>query len=386
MKRFLVLVLSALVLGGIASVPSPARAARTISPSGFTRETVAGGLIEPTAIAFKGTRILVTEKGGTIRIVRPDGKLRKKPLHSFSVSTEAERGLLGITLHPNFGENGFIYVYYTAGPGAKKYSGTPENRVSRLKKPKGGGGYKEKIILDHIPADGGHHNAGDIHFGFDGQLYIAVGDSGCCPNDAQGLDTLRGKILRINEDGSIPPDNPFVHTGGARPETYAFGLRNPWRIAERAVNHTFIVTDVGSETWEEVNSLQAGANYGWPAYEGPCAIPNVDCDPNTVNYGSTVKPIHWYNHNTGNEIGSVIAGGVFAEDSNYPDPYANAYFYGDTGGGWVHVLTMDYDNNVTARYDFDEVDSPVAFGQGPDGNIYVLSHSSGVIFKYTYAP
>jgi hypothetical protein len=122
-------------------------------------------------------------------------------------------------------------------------------------------------------------------------------------------------------------------------------------------------------------------------FEGPCPSNNLACNPQTVNYGATIKPIHWYNHSSGSETGNVIAGGVFAENSNYPAPFANAYFYGDGGGGWVHVLTMDSSNQVLQKYDFDAgLSYPVSFGNGPDGNIYVVDFGGGVIYKYVYTP
>ena len=387
MKRMLV-VSAILLFAMFVFAPPVTRAAPHALPDGFTRVALGAGLDSPTAIAFNGLRMFVTEKGGAIRIVRKNGVLRAAPYHTLNVSQESERGLLGIALDPNFATNRFVYVYYTTGPGAKNYSGTPENRVSRLKKRVNRPGFREKILLDHIPSTAGNHNGGDIHVGFDGKLYISVGESGCCPNDAQDLDTVRGKILRLNLNGTIPTDNPFYNTPNARQEIYAYGFRNPWRIGKRTANQTFLVADVGQNTWEEISSLQAGGNYGWPLFEGPCPYPgDLDCDPNSVDYGSTIKPVHWYNQNSGDETGNVIAGGVFAENSNYPAPYANAYFYGDTGGGWVHVLTMDNSNNVTSRYDFDDdVSSPVSFGNGPDGNIYVVSHWGGVIYKYVYTP
>lgn len=381
-----------LVLVGLLALwgsPMPARAARAALPPKFSRETLGQGLSEPTAIGFAGGRIFVTEKGGAIRLIRSDGTLRPRVYARFSVNTVSERGLLGITPDPNYASNQFLYVYYTTGPSAKNYSGSPKNRVSRIKKKVGKPGFREKILLDNIPSDAGNHNGGDIHFGFDGKLYIAVGDSGCgaCHAQAQTLDTLRGKILRINADGTIPADNPFYNTAGARQEIFAYGFRNPWRFGLRASNQSYLVADVGEGTWEEIDSLQPGANYGWNKYEGPCPTNNLNCDPNTVDYKGTVKPIHWYNHNSGSEQGNVIAGGVFAENSNYPAPYANAYFYGDTGAGWVHVLTLDSANNVTNTYDFDvDAGGPVSFGNGPDGNIYVVAYGAGVIYKYVYTP
>lgn len=385
MKHFVVilLVLSAGII--LLGAPQPARAARPLLPVGFSRVALGSGLDSPTAMAFVGNRIFVTQKGGAIRIVRANGVLRGKPWGTLKVSTESERGLLGIALDPDYPTNGFIYVYYTTGLGAKNYSGTPENRVSRLKLKVDKSGFRERILLDHIPSTNGNHNGGDIHFGFDGKLYISVGESGCCPDDAQALNTLRGKILRINRDGTIPTDNPFYNTPNARKEIYAYGFRNPWRIGKRDANQTYLVADVGSGTWEEIDSLQAGANYGWPQFEGPCPNSNLNCNPATVNYGSTQKPIHWYHHSVGTEQGDVIAGGVFASNPNYPALYANAYFYADSAAGWVHTLTLNNANQVTAQNNFDDgVGYPVSFGVGPDGSVYVVDFGGGVIYKYIY--
>lgn len=387
MKRGLWSVLVGAVLLGLGLSAGVASAARPALPPNFARVPVGAGLTYPTAMVFVGQRIFVTEKGGAIRIVKANGTLRTNPFATFAVSTESERGLLGIEVDPDYPANGFLYIYYTTGPGAKNFSGTPENRVSRIKKKKNAPGVRERILLDHIPSTSGNHNGGDIHIGFDGKLYIAVGESGCCPTDAQGLDTLRGKILRINLDGSIPTDNPFYNTAGARQETYAYGFRNPWRFALRPSNQSYIVADVGQRTWEEIDSLAEGANYGWPVYEGPCPSNNLSCDPNTVDYDGTVKPVHWYHHKNATEGGEVIVGGVFAENSNYPAPYANAYFYGDGVGAWVHVVTMNGSNAVTGQYEFDSgLAYPVSFGHGPDGNVYVVDYGAGVLFKYVYTP
>jgi glucose/arabinose dehydrogenase len=199
------------------------------------------------------------------------------------------------------------------------------------------------------------------------------------------LGTLRGKILRLNRDGSIPTDNPFYDTPGVRRETFAYGFRNPWRLGKRSSNQTYIVADVGQVKWEEINSLEAGGNYGWPTYEGPCPY-NTNCEPALTDFGTTIPPIHHYHHSTGSERGSSVSGGVFAENSNYPAPYAGAYFYGDYGAGWVHGLTLDNTNQVTGRFDFDTLDGPVSFGGGPNGDIYVADIHAGLVYKYVFVP
>jgi glucose/arabinose dehydrogenase len=373
-------------------------------PSGFTRVTVATGLSQPTAFAFKGEKSFVTEKAtGSVRIVRPDGSVRPQPYVTVNVSAESERGLLGIAVDPHFATNRFVYLYYTTGPGALDYTGSPKNRVSRFTSVLGFG-TAETILLDNIPSDAGNHNGGDIHFGFDGKLYVAVGDGGQFHDDAQTLDNLRGKILRINPDGIPPDDNPHKHDldarrcgrpGGPRPgsgpckEIYAYGLRNPFRFSFRSFNGSYVIADVGQNTWEELNVLVADGNYGWNGVEGPCPVPsNPNCDPNTTPYPPQFEfPIHFYNHSGIGETGQTIIGGAFAENgSNYPAPYAGTYFYGDFSANWIHVLTMDPDNKVTNLLDFATLTQPVAFANGPDGNIYVLSFADGALYKYVFTP
>jgi len=395
-------------LGGalliLAAVPSLAQAL----PPGFGVVLVAAGFNHPTAFAFKGAQILVTEKSGQVRVVRPNGSIREIPFVTLNVAAlQPEGGILGIALDPNFSKNKFVYIYYTTAEGALAYSGSPQNRVSRFTFSGAGIGVDETIIVDNIPSDTGHHNGGDIQFGFDGALYIAVGDSGSLEY-AQTLDTLRGKILRVNPDGTSPPDNPYKFTDGARrcgrpngpppgdgpcKEIWAYGFRNPYRFSLRQANNTYVVGDVGESTWEELDTLVKGGNYGWSVFEGPCLLgPDVNCTPDPVTYPRQFQyPIHFYNHSGTGETGQSIIAGAFAENgSNYPPPYAGAYFYGDFSGRWVNVVTMDMSNMVTSWSTFDTVDRPVFFRNGPDGNLYVLSlgagATGGALYKYVFTP
>ncbi len=377
-------------------------------PPGFSLVPVATGFSQPTAFAFKGGQIFVTEKAsGQVRSVRRDGSLRPFPVLTVSVSTESERGLLGIALDPDFATNNFIYVYYTTGPNALAYSGSPKNRVSRFTfVPGTATAVDETIIVDNIPSDAGNHNGGDIQFGFDGFLYIAVGDGGQFHDDALTLNTLRGKILRVRAiDGSSPPDNPHRfdpdslrcgRPGGPPPgngpcrEIYAYGFRNPFRFSLRQSNSTLIIGDVGEGTWEELDTLVKDGNYGWNTFEGPCPLATANCDPATTPYPADFeKPIHFYKHSGTGETGRTIIAGAFAENgSNYPAPYKTNYFYGDFSSNWVHVLTMDASNVVTGLVLplFDPTfPQPVCFRNGPDGNIYVLS-LAGTLYKYVFTP
>lgn len=374
-------------------------------PAGFQRVTVVDGLDQPTAFAFRGDAMLVTEKAsGKVQVVRANGTLRASPYLTLSVDSKSERGVVGIAVDPDFASNGFVYVYYTTGPAALDYGGSPANRVSRFTSVDGFG-TGETILLDNIPSDNGNHNGGDLQFGVDGYLYVAVGDGGVHHSDALGVDTLRGKILRINRNGKIPAGNPHkldpagrrcgkpggvpAGTGPCR-EIYARGLRNPFRLSPRALNGTLLIGDVGEQTWEEIDTLVADGNYGWPDVEGPCPLlPGANCDPSRTPYPAQYEaPIHFYNHAGAREAGRTIIAGAFAENATaYPAPYAGAYFYGDFSASWIHVLSLDAENRRTSEpLDFARLNGPVALKNGPDGNIYVLSFGDGALYKYTFTP
>src|SRR4051812_8193351 len=200
----------------------PRRLLANVLP-GFADALVAGGMTRPVAMDFAPDgRIFVTEQPGDVRVIK-DGQLLPTPFVTLNVSSTGERGVLGITLDPNFSQNHFVYVYYTAT--------TPvvHNRVSRFT---ASGNVavagSEKVLLDLDPlSNATNHNGGAIHFGPDGKLYVSQGENANPPN-AQTLSNRFGKILRINSDGSIPTDNPFFNSAaGDNRSIWAMGLRNP---------------------------------------------------------------------------------------------------------------------------------------------------------------
>lgn len=376
----LVIAVGFLLVGLLAVQSSAVRAAPNALPAGFVRETVAIGLTAPTAFAFAGDEILVANKGGTVQIVNANGTVSPTLYATVKVTTDQESGLSGIAVHPGYPKKPFVYIYYTTGPGALKYDGHHSNRLSRFRTVNGVAG-KEKILLDHIPSHTGVHNAGDIHFGFDGKMYVTVGDGGT-DVDSPWLQSLSGKILRLNRDGTIPHDNPFYANPNVRPEIFAYGFRNPFRMTMRESNHSYLIADVGNHIWEEIDTLHAAKNYGWPTFEGPCKYDTV-CNPAKTDFKDTVAPIYYYQHSPTPKTYNAIIGGAFAEHSIYPAPYANAYFYGDFAG-WVKVLTMDRKNRVTGGYDFDTLALPTDFRMGTDGKLYVSSLADGALYRYGY--
>jgi glucose/arabinose dehydrogenase len=241
------------------------------------RETrIATGISTPTAMSFAPDgRLFVCEQGGRLRVIK-NGTLLSTPFLTVSVSSNGERGLLGVAFDPNFASNGYVYVYYTTA------SSPIHNRVSRFtasaSNPDVAAAGTEVQLLN-LPSlsSASNHNGGAIHFGTDGKLYIAVGDNANSAN-SQPLTTTLGKILRINADGTIPADNPFVsQTTGINQAIWGRGLRNPFNFAIDRSNGRIHLNDVGQSGWEEVNHAIAGANFGWPQTEGmnPAGVSGV---------------------------------------------------------------------------------------------------------------
>ena len=357
------LVLAALVAASVVAAPVERAAAATLA-TGFSDDLVVS-ISSPTALAFTPDgRMLVTSQTGQLRVVE-DGVLRTQPALDLSarMCLSNERGLLGVAVDPAFTTNRFVYLYWTAKVTStcpRLTAGAPVNRVSRFVLPETNviSSSSETVLIDKIPSPGGFHNAGDLAFGKDGFLYVTVGDGGCdyagdsgCGGDndaARDKHVLLGKVLRVNRNGGIPPSNPFASTGDRCnvtgrttagnhcQETFAWGLRNPFRFAfdPNATGTRFFINDVGQDFWEEVDLGIAGADYGWSVREGHCAKGSAtSCDPPPE--GMT-NPIYDYSHDAGC---SSITGGAFVPDGLWPAAYEGAYLYGDYVCGAIFSIT-----------------------------------------------
>ena len=310
-------------------------------------------------------RLFVAEQIGTVRVI-VDGTLLEAPFLTVPTGFGAsdQRGLLGITLDPDFDSNGYLYAFYTVEPGFR-------NRLSRFTSsgadanvadPK-----SELVLLDAIPAYT-QHNGGGLHFGIDGKLYVGTGDAGQ-DRSSQSLSSLVGKLLRIDPSSYpdiVPPDNPFVVTPGARGEVWALGLRNPFSFAIEPKSGRIYINDPGTSHWEEINLGAPGANYGWPECEGPCSVAGFD------------DPIYAYAY--GEDGGCAVTGGTFYRADQFPAEYVGDYFFSDFCSDWIKRLTPD---KTALEFAANAPRRIVDLDVGPDGSLYYLTHYAG-IYKISY--
>jgi glucose/arabinose dehydrogenase len=370
-------------VGALLALPTgSAHGAATPTEAGFTDSQVASGLTNPTDMEFAPDgRLFVAEQAGRVRIAKPDGTLATFLNISTKVDSSGERGLQALTFDPNFSTNRYVYLHYTK----KATSTTPvHNRVVRVT----ASGEKvvagsEKLIFRLGNQTSDHHMGEAIDFGKDGKLYVATGDNETSQNSQQ-LTNLFGKMLRINKSGTIPTDNPFYATAsGNNRAIWALGLRNPFKFTikptmDPTAKDTIFINDVGQDTWEEIDQLKKGANYGWNIYEGP------ESDPKYVD------PIFAYGHDgdpATTTTGCSITGGAFynPETLQFPSEYVGDYFFADFCGGWVRSLDSTGAVSSFAK----EIVHPVDLEVSKRGELYYLSRGTsstpGSVGKIRYS-
>jgi glucose/arabinose dehydrogenase len=373
-------------------------------PAGFRIDTVASGFDLPTSFAvIDEHRVLVAEKAGLVRLA-VDGVIAPSPVLDLrdTVADVFDAGLLDIVLDPDFAENGWFYVSFVADDGGADVFRT--QRVARYTLTDGVADPSSvHVVLGAVPlatckADAttpgcllnwqGMHTVDDLLFAPDGSLFVSVGDGS--PADptralaAQSLDVLAGKVLRIDpETGLGVPANPYYQAGtpgSNRSRVYAYGFRNPFRLAQSPAGDLY-VGDVGEVLFEEIDKVVAGGNYGWPCFEGesPGTAPNADqCDAITHQL-----PLLAYGHF--NFQGSVTLG-VFAEGSAYPTDYQGLLFLGDYTQGRVWTLDVADPERLVDFGVPPGLGAGVAYGLGPEGDIWYSDISSGSIRRIVYDP
>jgi len=319
------------------------------SPSGSMvhLKQIASGLVDPVEIANAddgSDRLFVVERVGRIRVIDAEGVLVPEPFLDISPRVQSgyiEQGLLGLAFHPAYRDNGRFFVAYTDFFWNGRFFIT-EFHVS-ASDPNRADPASARNLLD-IQRDFVYHNGGTIAFGPDHRLYAGIGDGGPSEGDPRGngqsTATLLGKLLRIDVDVlaggapyAIPPDNPFVGATPARPEIWAYGLRNPWQLSFDPVTGDLYLPDVGQTAWEEVNVLAAGGhggqNFGWNRREGSHCFPGGGT---TCPVAGTL-PVVEYAHG---DAGCAVSG-IGVVRGALPTPVDGAFVYGDFCSGQLYV-------------------------------------------------
>lgn len=356
----------------------------------------AEGLDEPVSITHANDgsgRLFVVEQAGLVKIIlqaqvqpRPFIDMRSK------VVAGGEKGLLGLAFHPRFKQNRRFFLNYT------RNSPRLQTVVAEYRIDSNGQAdvHTERILLT-VDQPYGNHNGGQLAFGPDGYLYISLGDGGSANdphNNGQNLTTLLGKILRIDVDNAakstayaIPADNPYVEHKNARPEIWAWGLRNPWRFSFDRLTGELYAADVGQDEVEEIDIIEKGNNYGWRIMEGNICTPDisVNCDKNGLT-----APIFAYTHDTGRSI----TGGYVYRGQAIP-ALCGVYLYGDfvnqaiwglryqQGKVIQHKTLFEARSLLRLAVDYFRDDGLLisTFGEDESGELYVAAYASGRIYK-----
>jgi len=341
-----------------ATTTATTTAAAAAVPPGFTQRTVERGLSGGTDMAFApGGRLFITLKSGVVRFQRSTGTVGTLLNFSGKVDDTGERGLLGIAVDPRYASNHRLYLVYTHRATATQ---PIHNRLVRITVRNGRLAPGSERLLFRFPAQSAtNHVGGSVQVGRDGKLYVSHGENARAAQ-AQSLGNVLGKIIRLNRNGTIPRDNPFFgRAAGRNRAIWARGLRNPFKFAfDRGSSRTF-VNDVGAQTWEEIDRLTRGGNYGWPVHEGP------------ENARQFIPPVFAYRHGSTASTGCSITGGEFYRSArrNFPARFVGDYFFADLCNGWVRR----YDRGTGRVSPFaNGLGSPVDLEVGRRGSLYVL--------------
>jgi len=344
-------------------------------------ELIASDLRSPVGLTHAGDgtrRLFIIEQDGTIRIWK-DGRIVPKPFLEIKKRVESggEKGLLGLTFHPDFYKNKRFFVNYTSSSkglhtvisefkvGKNKNQADPES---------------EKILLT-IKQPYGNHNGGNIAFGKDGFLYIGTGDggSGNDPfNNGQDLSSLLGKMLRIDVDQkgnglpyAIPKDNPFIKRTKAALEIWAFGLRNPWRFSFDPVTGLLYAGDVGQNTREEIDIIEKGQNYGWRIMEGKICTPGINrkCKKKNLQL-----PILDYSRSQG----TTVIGGYVYRGHSIPG-LCGTYLYADFGSGNIFGFRHKGKKVTLSKLIVRTNRSFSSFGEDENHELFMTDYSGDIL-------
>jgi glucose/arabinose dehydrogenase len=353
--------LASSALQALATGPADSKTWRSEKHS-FTVTTVAAGLEHPWSLAFlPGGDMLVTEREGRLRLIR-NGTLLPEPVKGVPKSVvRGQGGLLEVALHPQFAENRLVYLSYaaqgTGGVGTEvargRLDGDTLNDV-------------EVIFSVDMKTPGSAHYGGRLAFAPDGTLFITLGDRYSYMKEAQNPANHLGALIRVRDDGTVPPDNPFVGKPGIRPEIYSYGHRNMQGIAFHPVTGALWTHEHGPRGGDEVNIIKPGANYGWPAITYGIDYSGAIISDKTEAPGMEQPVIHW--------TPSIAPSGMaFYSGDKFPD-WHGSLFVGALAGTHLRRLTLDGETVLSQEVLLSDLKERIRdVRQGPDGFLYVVT-------------
>ena len=364
------------------TVPAPSKPLM-----GLSLTLIADGFADPAAMASPpdDDRLFVVELFGTIRLVT-DGKASSEASLDLTddLTTGGNKGLTGLAFHPDFGSNGRVFVMHNNASGATRIV----EYAMKADDPDRFDQTSTRLILE-INQSGFHHQGGLLEFGPDGYLWVTLGDGGAFADglevgdpfgNGQDPNTLQGTVLRLDVDSgspyAIPPDNPFADGSEGAPEVWAYGFRNPWRLAIDPLTGLVFVSDVGHFSWEEINITtldQSGLNYGWPILEGDACYKAETCDD-----AGLTRPRVTYDHS----VGCAVIGGPVYRGAAMPE-LQGTYFYSDYCVGWTRSFRFEAGAVVSERDwtdDLGSLSNITSFGVDSSGEMYVIQQT-GEIYR-----
>lgn len=355
------LAFATLALAGPALAADAPSAAYTITP-------VAGGLDHPWSIAFlPGGDMLVTERPGRLRIIR-DGKLLPDPVPGVpDVYVKSQAGLFDVVLHPDFANNQTIYLTYASGT-----TGANATTVARARL-EGDALLDVKVIFKTAPSkDTAVHFGGRMVFLADGTFLLTLGDGFDYREEAQNLMSDLGKIVRLNDDGSIPQDNPFASRTDARPEIWTYGHRNVQAIVRDALTGHIYAHEHGPKGGDELNLIEPGKNYGWPVITYGLDYSGARISPYTEREGMEQPLVYW--------VPSIAPSGMTLYTGDKFPRWQGDLFVAALAGKQVRRVDLDDGRVAGEETLFAELDARIRdVREGPDGALYLLTESNKVM-------